>query len=206
MIVKKAVVGPLNNNTYLVVTNENNGILIDPGCDLNRIDNMIKEEDVNLKYIFLTHGHFDHIATAKDFIKKYNAKLVVSKNDAEMICDETKCLAYMFTRNFSPLKADIEISDGDEIAVDELLFRFIETKGHSKGSVCIVCGDTVFTGDTILEHSVGRTDFYGGDAKEMMLSLRKIKEFPDDFKLLCGHGEQTTVKTEKAVNVYLKNA
>ncbi len=204
MRIETAVVGALSNNTYLVISDKNNGVLIDPGADFDAIDSLVKKSGAALKYVFLTHGHFDHIATAGEVIQKYGAKLVVSQKDAEMICDETKSLAFMFTRNFKPLSADILVKEGDKIELDELKFKFIETPGHSKGSVCIICGQTIFSGDTILEGVVGRTDFYGGSEIEIMASVKKLSEFPDNFTLLCGHGAPSTIAQEKSYNPYFK--
>ncbi len=202
MKIEKVVVGMLLNNSYLVISDENNAVLIDPSSDFNAIDNMITKSGAYLKYVFLTHGHFDHIATAGEFIKKYGAKLVISEKDAEMICDESKSLAYMFTSSFEPLYADILVKDGDEINIDELKFSFIETPGHSKGSVCILCGDTVFSGDTVLENSIGRTDFYGGSSTQIMNSIKKIADLDENLKLLGGHGAPSTIKKEKQTNPY----
>lgn len=202
MKIEKVAVGMLLNNSYLVVSDENNAVLIDPSSDFNAIDSMLKKSGAALKFIFLTHGHFDHIATAGEFTKKYGAKLVVSEKDAEMICDETKSLAYMFTSRFNPLRADILVKDGDELNLDELRFTFIETPGHSKGSVCILCGDTLFSGDTVLENSIGRTDFYGGNLTEIMNSIKKIAIMDENLKLLGGHGAPSTIRKEKQTNPY----
>ena len=204
MKIETAVVGPLSNNTYLVISEKNNAVVIDPGMGFEDIDNIISKNEATLKYVFLTHGHFDHIASASQLIKKYGARLVVSKKDAEMIASERMSLAFMFTRNFEPLKADIEVCEGDKISVDELEFDFIETPGHSEGSVCIICGDTIFSGDTVLEGSVGRTDFYGGSGEKLMQSVKRLSQYPNDYKLLCGHGMPSSIGIEKTVNPYFK--
>lgn len=202
MKIEKVAVGVLLNNSYLVVSDKNNAVLIDPSSDFSTIDNMLIKSGATLKFIFLTHGHFDHIATAGEFAKKYGAKLVVSEKDAEMICDETKSLAYMFTSHFKPLSANILVKDGDELNLDELSFTFIETPGHSKGSVCILCKDTIFSGDTVLENSIGRTDFYGGDYNEIINSIKKIATLDENLMLLGGHGAPSTIRKEKQINPY----
>ena len=202
MKVKKVVVGPLSNNTYLAVSQKGNAVLIDPGMNYQSIMKMIEEERAEVKYILLTHGHFDHIASALEFSKNLGAKIVINEPDAEMLSDAEKCLAHSFTRDFIPFNADIIVNDGDEITVDELAFKFMATPGHSKGSAVITCEDVMFAGDTVLEGTVGRTDLYGGSFSQMLSSIKKLSEIEKDYKLLCGHGEPSTLSKEKKYNPY----
>ena len=202
MKIKSVVVGPLGNNTYLASSNKGNGVLIDPGMNYSLIKDMIDGEGTQVKYILLTHGHFDHIASALEFSKNFGAKIVINEPDAEMLSDAEKCLAHSFTRVFAPFNADIIVNDGDEITLDELTFKFVATPGHSKGSAVILCEDTMFSGDTVLEGTVGRTDLYGGSFSQMLASIKKLSQIEKDYKLLCGHGEPSTLFYEKKYNPY----
>lgn len=202
MKVKSVVVGPLGNNTYLAISNEGNGALIDPGMNCSLIESMINEEGTQVKFILLTHGHFDHIASALELSKKLGAKIVINEPDAEMLSDAEKCLAFNFTRDFTPFNADIIVNDGDEITLDELTFKFVATPGHSKGSAVILCEDIMFAGDTVLEGTVGRTDLYGGSFSQMLASIKKLSQIEKDYKLLCGHDKPSTLFFEKKNNPY----
>lgn len=202
MKIKSVVVGPLNNNTYLAVSEKGNAALIDPGMSYSRIQEMIVKEGAEVKYILLTHGHFDHIASALEFSKNLGAKIVINEPDAEMLNDAEKCLAHSFTRDFTPFNADVIVNDGDEVSLDELTFKFMATPGHTKGSAVIMCEDIMFAGDTVLEGTVGRTDLYGGSFSQMIGSVKKLAQIEKDYKLLCGHGEPSTLSKEKKYNPY----
>ena len=202
MNIKTLSMGTLGNNTYIVCSNEGNAVVIDPSTDFSMIEKAIDELDVSVKYIFFTHGHYDHTASAYELASKTGAKLVIHSLDAEMLADNRKSLAFMFSNSAKELCADITVGDGDVIELDELKFEFISTPGHSKGSVVIVCGDTMFTGDTVLEGVVGRTDFYGGSDELMIESIKKLASIEKNYTLLCGHGAPSTLDFEKKNNPY----
>ena len=108
----------------------------------------------------------------------------------------------MFTNHPHKLKADIAVEDGDKLTLDELTFEFVMTPGHSKGSMVILCEDYMFSGDTVLEQSVGRTDFYGGNEAFMIQSIKRIAALGKNYKILAGHGAATTLDREKQQNPY----
>ena len=202
MKIETVIVGKLLNNTYIITTEKNNAVIIDPGIEFDKIEEKLDELGATLKYIFFTHGHYDHTASAYDLMKKTGAKLVISSRDAEMLEDTDKSMSWMFTNHPHALKADITVEDGDTLTLDELTFEFVSTPGHTKGSIVILCEDVMFSGDTVLERSVGRTDFYGGSDAFMIQSVKKLAALSKDYRILAGHGNESTLKTEKKQNPY----
>ncbi len=202
MNIKTLSMGSLGNNTYIVSSSEGNAVVIDPSTDFSMIEKAIDELKVSVNYIFFTHGHYDHTASAYELACKTGAKLVIHSLDAEMLSDNRKSLAFMFSNSAKKLSADKTIEDGDVIELDELQFEFISTPGHSKGSAVIACGDVMFTGDTVLEGIVGRTDFYGGSDELMAQSIKKLASIEKNYTLLCGHGAPSTLDFEKKNNPY----
>lgn len=202
MNIKTVVVGKLLNNTYIITTKQNNAVIIDPGMEFDKIEKALDETGATLKYIIFTHGHYDHTASAYDLVKKTGAKLVIGSRDAEMLEDTDLSMSWMFTNHPHSLKADIPVEDGDKLTLDELTFEFVMTPGHSKGSMVILCEDYMFSGDTVLEQSVGRTDFYGGNEAFMIQSIKRLAALSKNYKILAGHGASTTLEQEKQQNPY----
>lgn len=202
MKIATSVVGKMANNTYLVISDKNNAVLIDPSVDFEKINKMLEESGANLKYIMFTHGHYDHTASTFELKEKTGAKLVIGERDAEMLCDIEKSMAWLFSNHPKEVYADITVNDGDVLTLDELEFKIIATPGHTKGSICIICEDVIFTGDTVLEGTVGRTDFYGGSEAFMLQSIKKLAQLSGDFKILAGHGPASTLLKEKTTNPY----
>ena len=202
MNIKTVVVGKLLNNTYIITTKENNAVIIDPGIEFDKIEKALLESGASLKYIIFTHGHYDHTASAFDLVEKTGAKLVIGSRDAEMLEDTDLSMSWMFTNHPHKLKADITVEDGDKLTLDELTFEFVMTPGHSKGSMVILCEDCMFSGDTVLENSVGRTDFYGGNEAFMIQSIKRIAALDKNYKILAGHGDATTLEREKYQTPY----
>ena len=202
MNIKTVVVGKLLNNTYILTTKQNNAVIIDPGIEFDKIEKALLETGASLKYIIFTHGHYDHTASAYDLVSKTGAKLVIGSRDAEMLEDTDLSMSWMFTNHPHALKADITVDDGDKLTLDELTFEFVMTPGHSKGSMVILCEDVMFSGDTVLENSVGRTDFYGGNEAFMIQSIKRLAALSKNYKILAGHGDATTLLNEKKQNPY----
>lgn len=202
MNIKTVVVGKLLNNTYIITTKQNNAVIIDPGMEFDKIEKALDETGATLKYIIFTHGHYDHTASAYDLVKKTGAKLVIGSRDAEMLEDTDLSMSWMFTNHPHRLSADIPVEDGDKLTLDELTFEFVMTPGHSKGSMVILCEDYMFSGDTVLEQSVGRTDFYGGNEAFMIQSIKRLAALSKNYKILAGHGASTTLEQEKQQNPY----
>ena len=149
-----------------------------------------------------THGHFDHSYSDDIIRQKYNIPLAIHINDTEMLSDANKNFSTMVGNPIIINKADI-IFEKEEIKETSFCkYSVIYTPGHSKGSVCILIDNTLFAGDTVFKNSIGRTDLYGGNYDELILSLQKIKKLPKDTIIYPGHGSFTTLKNELENNMY----
>ncbi len=168
--------GALQANTYLAVDEKTNeGFIVDPGGYNKVLTKEVRDNDVNIKYIILTHGHSDHICGVNEHKAEFpDAKIVAYKDEEAMLENPNLNQSPGFGVPYST-KADILVSDGDELKVGDVTLKFIHTPGHTEGGMCIYVKEAkaLFSGDTLFRQSIGRTDFPGGSYKEIMDSIRK---------------------------------
>ncbi|MBO5852607.1 MAG: MBL fold metallo-hydrolase [Clostridia bacterium] len=192
--------GGFGANCYLVDTDDVR-IVIDP-FDLNdSIRDFLNTQKP--KYIFLTHCHFDHILGAKKISERFGAEIAIGKADAIGLSDPYFSLCDMAGCSSEPFYADILFKDNDIFEVGGTKINVLHTPGHTLGSVCYVLENCIFTGDTLFEGTVGRTDFPGGDFATLKNSLQRLKNLSGDYKLYPGHGQWTTMSEEKKTNPYM---
>ena len=185
---------PLYTNTFLLISDAGHAVVIDPAADAQTYDKILKEHHVPLTAILCTHGHYDHVGSAKALQAEWNAKLYCEK--ADLAGD----------RMYPLSAADCGYAEGESIAVDELTFTVWHTPGHTPGSVVLLCGEYLFCGDTLFAGSCGRTDFPGGGMKQMMASLARLAALPGDYRVLPGHMEPSTLDRERRFNPYMQMA
>ena len=202
MIIKRFIAGRLENNIYLVADEKSSeAVLIDATQDLPEIQKAVKDLGVKVKYILLTHGHFDHILGLNSLKKSLNAPAVICKDDL-VISDNIN----EFTRLFGlpdsvPPKYDMYIKDGDEILLGSYKIKVIHTPGHTEGGVCYLVDGKLFSGDTLFRGSVGRTDLFGGNFGKLSDSIKsKLFKLDDKTEVFPGHGDMTTIGFEKKYN------
>ena len=200
--------GSLGTNCYVII-DEKSGetAVIDPGqCNSDLLSLLGSDEVSNIKYILLTHGHFDHILGVYDLKQLYpNAKIAIHPLDAVGLTNEEDSLALKICPNVQKfIEPDILINEGDSIYLGETEIKVIHTPGHSKGSVCFINENTIFSGDTLFCRTVGRTDFKGGSDEDMLNSVKRLADLEGDYRVLPGHNRETTLDVERQTNRYMR--
>ena len=186
---------PLYTNTFLIVTDQKHGILIDAAAEPETYKRALAEQGATLTHILLTHGHYDHVGAVAALRRETGCKVYLDPADA-------------LGNDLYPLKS----SDVDEawpvsgsLAIDELTFTVYHTPGHTPGSVVLALGNMLFCGDTLFAGSCGRTDMPGGSGIRMQQSLSMLAEsdLRDDAQVLPGHGESSTLGLERRSNPFM---
>ncbi|MBF1299559.1 MAG: MBL fold metallo-hydrolase [Parvimonas sp.] len=206
MNIKRIVVGVYAVNCYIVYNDNKNGFIVDPGGDSDDIIKFVDEEKINLEFILLTHGHADHIGAAKIIKEKYNLPIYASIKEKELLKDSIINLS----KSIPPFKG-IELI-ADKWLYDEEIIDFhgeklsiMETPGHTVGSICILMEGVLFSGDTLFRMSIGRSDLATGSFDEIINSVKKLYNLKKDYRVLPGHGAESTLQFEKENNPFMKN-
>jgi glyoxylase-like metal-dependent hydrolase (beta-lactamase superfamily II) len=189
-------------NTYVVLT-DTSAVVIDPFEFLPEISALLNGSGIEKKAVILTHGHFDHVKDAEKLRRLSGAEIYIHECDAECLLNPQFTLCSLFGQEMEPFSPDKTFGDGDVLEIGDISLEVIHTPGHTKGSSCFKMKDVLFTGDTLFEGSIGRTDFPRSDTAQMINSLKKLKSLKGDYTVLAGHGERTTLSHEKEQNVYL---
>lgn len=213
MIVKKFIPLEFAANNYLVYNevSENSAdeaskeaILFDCAGSNEEIFKFIDENGLNLKYIFITHAHFDHVGGLKGFKEKYPDVKVLMALDDKILYENLSMQCDLFGhRRVEAIEIDEFIDETKEIDFLGEKIKVISTPGHSKGSVCYLIGDNLFAGDTLFLEEIGRCDLPTGNFKEIEHSIKeKLFKLEDNIKVFTGHGDNTTIGHEKIYNAY----
>lgn len=197
------MVGPFASNCYVVGSKSGRqGMVVDPGDDAGQILDRLKELELNIKLIILTHGHIDHTGALKEVKEATGAPIAVHADDAKNLNSLSLLLGIVCS---SPPTPDRLLADGDSIALDELHFRVLHTPGHSPGGICLEGKGVVFSGDTLFNYGIGRTDLPGGSYTKLMDSIHaKLMVLADDTVVYPGHGPETTIGAERRGNPFLQ--
>lgn len=205
--IKTLVLGMMQTNCYIVKAPESKEVVvIDPGDQIDIIEDYLKKNDLECKTILLTHGHFDHILAAEELKSLTGAKIYIHKEEAKFLSDPNLNLsAYMGNEKVS-LEPDYLLNDEEEFSEAGLSWRVLHTPGHTEGSVCyLLKGEEIlFSGDTLFYESVGRSDFPTGNQQTLIESIyNKLMLLDDVIEVYTGHGRPTTIGHERYHNPFL---
>jgi hydroxyacylglutathione hydrolase len=210
MIVKTLVVGPFASNCYIVGSSSTRqGIIIDPGAEAENILRTVQEMGLSISLIVITHAHMDHIDALRAVKERTNAQFAIHEAEKELLsaAPPMNIVASLgFTPSKSPPQPDRLLKDGDLVDVSDLHFEVLHTPGHSPGGICLSGHGVVFSGDTLFNFGIGRTDFAGGSYELLMNSIReKLMVLPDETIVYPGHGPSTTIGDERRGNPFLQD-
>lgn len=192
--IETLVLGDLMTNCYLVSDAAGNAVVIDPAASAEEILAHLRGK--RLLAVLLTHGHFDHVGATQGLMQATHCPVYIHEND-------TALPAYMTA---GALRYTDTYAEGDRLSFGELQFEVLETPGHTPGSVCLLCEDALFAGDTLFAGACGRTDLAGGNDAQMRQSLRRLGQISQNLQIYSGHGRATTLAREQESNPYLREA
>lgn len=201
MKVKVLAVGPIGTNCYILEDEETNlAAVIDPGDEPKKIQKVLEEDGVQVEYILLTHGHYDHTTGVPGLHKAIpEAKIYIHQADANGAGSQLFPLA-------SQVDDLLLYDEGDTLTLGTLTIEVLHTPGHSLGSVVLKVGDVLFCGDTLFCGSMGRTDLPGGNYGQIMKSLKRLAELEGDYYVCPGHDVTSTLERERKANPFLREA
>ena len=205
MFIEKLTVGNMESNSYIVADRESaEAIVIDPGGEAKKILEVLTMQDLTLKYVVNTHGHIDHIAANEEILTATNAQLLIHKSEADFLDNaDLNLSSFMGTKEVLSPQADKTLDAKAKIEFGEFELKVLYTPGHTKGSICLLGDEVLFSGDTLFAKGVGRTDLPTGSRAELNQSLTKLKELNDKIKVYPGHGPTATLAEIKDNNPYM---
>jgi glyoxylase-like metal-dependent hydrolase (beta-lactamase superfamily II) len=205
-LIKSFPVGPLGCNCSLVYDPASGeSALVDPGDEFEKIKKTIETAGVTVKYILHTHAHFDHIGASEALHRWTQAPLLLHPGD-EFLWENVQMQGKFFQMNLKPLPRWTEnLEDEKEFQIGKHKLKTLFTPGHTPGSCCFVLGDTLFSGDTLFQGSIGRTDLWGGDHELIVSSIKdRLYRLDEDTRVICGHGPETKIGVEMRSNAFVR--
>lgn len=198
--------GPLAANCYLLSENGTDAVLIDCGGADSDLVEYLKNNNINLKAILLTHGHYDHICGVPKIKEMTGAKVYLNELDNSLTKSAIESLFFHHypEEYFVPFSADSLFADGDKITEAGMTFEVMHCPGHTMGSSCFIIDNKIFCGDALFKGSIGRSDFPHSDPKLQKAALAQFTEIQGDYEIYCGHGENTTLSYELKTNPFLR--
>ncbi len=199
--------GPMANNTYLVIDEAtNDAAIVDPSFDSEKILDDIRAQNLNLRYILLTHAHFDHVVGNAFFVQHTGAAIALHLADVELLRESVAQAQRFQMAIFPSPEPTIFLEDNMIVQLGETPIQVLFTPGHAQGHVAFLIGDTVLSGDALFQGSIGRTDLQNGSLPTLLNSIAtKLLTLPDDTRVLPGHGAPTNIGRERRTNPHLRN-
>ncbi len=208
MILKALIVGPLETNCYILGDEKSKeAIVIDPGGDFEEIEKQVKELNLKVKYIILTHGHFDHTGALAQLKKATGGEVLIHEKDASMLSPSDQTQPFLMESGADPCPADGILKEGDKIQFGRYSLEVLSTPGHTPGGISLLTDKMIFVGDSLFCGSIGRTDLPGGSFEQLIDSIKnKLLTKGDDYLIYPGHGPASTVGEEKRSNPFLNES
>ena len=205
MIIKRLELGPFASNCYVVgAESGSEGIVIDPGAEADRILATADDLGLNIKIIVLTHGHMDHIGALAEVKNATDADIAIHAEDARSLQARSPFGSMFGGSSQASPSPDRLLKGGDTVSVGDLRLLVLHTPGHSPGGICLLGEGVVFSGDTLFNLGIGRTDMPGGSYNQLMDNIHtKLMVLPDDTIVYPGHGPETTIANERQWNPWL---
>ena len=198
MIINTFTAGPIDANNYLLTDNDE-AVLID--CSEVKPEVLSALEGKKLKFILLTHGHFDHVLGVNEMREKTGAKVLINKEDVVCMNESADIMRTFGVQGVETPKADDFLNDGDTLKFGNTEIKVIATPGHTQGCVCYLIDGKLFSGDTLFKESVGRCDLPGGNFQKLSDSVKnRLFTLDDNTIVYPGHGPETTIGYEKKYN------
>ncbi len=206
MILLRVVVGPLATNCYILADGPGQpALVIDPGEDAPTILEALEEQRLGVAALVATHAHPDHVGAMAALQQATGAPFLLHPADNALLATYNGRVPFWQTHPLEPCTPDGELADGQEIAAGSAELRVIHTPGHTPGSVCLLGDGFLFSGDTLFQGSIGRTDFPGGDQSAILASIReRLYVLPRVTTVLPGHGDPTTIQQERTSNPFVR--
>lgn len=203
--IRAFVLGDICTNTYLIKDRSTGALaVVDPACQSDELVRAIKEWGGDLRFILLTHGHFDHITGVSYLKGLFDCQVFASADEVELIKTANLNGSAWHNLHIDEFAVDKQLCDNEQFKLGDTVFRFISTPGHTKGSGCYIADDVIFSGDTLFCESIGRTDFPSSSPTAMMRSLKKLSALESDYTVLPGHDISTTLSHERKYNPYMR--
>lgn len=195
MKIDKLVLGAIDNNTY-IVSNGKRGLIVDPSNGFDQI--MAAVDGLTVEAILLTHAHWDHVYALAQVKEATGAKIYMHKADLPLLMSSIRRIGEKY------IEPDVLLTGGETLDIIGEQVQVMHTPGHAMGCVCYLIQDCMFCGDTLFKGSIGRTDLETSQPEVMQESLKKFRELDKDYRLYCGHGENSTLAEELAHNPFLQ--
>ncbi len=203
MYIQSIPVGMIGTNCYVLGDEATKSLaVIDPGDDAQDIENLVKKSGMEVKMILLTHGHFDHVTAVPGLLKLHpGIPVYLNQKDLELAQEPSQ-----FGNGIGSIETVKFYDEGDTVQLGQLSIQVLSTPGHTPGSVTLLCGNAMFSGDTLFAGSCGRTDFPGGSYKQMTQSLRRLANLKGNYTVYPGHEGFSDLDHERRYNYFMAAA